>query len=72
MLAHYRLAGYTGTGMKPDDYAFGAWACSHCHDAVDGRRSLEGHDRKIIRLAHAEGCLRTQAELRRLRDRGEI
>ena len=68
MLAHYRLAGYCGTGMKPDDYIFGAWACSHCHDVVDGRKQLEGHDRGVIRLAHAEGIMRTQMAIKELED----
>ncbi|MDD0099068.1 DUF1364 family protein, partial [Shigella flexneri] len=27
VLAHYRMAGICGTGMKPDDL-IGAWACS--------------------------------------------
>ena len=64
VLAHYRLAGYAGMGMKPDDHVFGAWACSRCHDAVDGRRRLEGHDQGVIRLAHAEGILRTQMAIK--------
>ena len=72
VLAHYRLAGYSGMGQKPDDWSFGAWACSHCHDVVDGRTPLPDHDRSIIRLAHAEGCLRTQAELRKMKQNGEI
>lgn len=62
VLAHYRLAGYAGTGMKPDDLAFGAWCCSSCHDRVDGRVKSD-HDQKILRLAHAEGVLRTIAQL---------
>lgn len=62
VLTHYRLAGYSGTSMKPPDI-MGAWGCSHCHDVVDSRKKLEGHDQKIIRLAHAEGCLRTAATL---------
>ncbi len=61
VLAHYRLAGYCGTGYKPDD-ALGAWCCSACHDAVDGR--VKG-DREEMRLAHAEGVMRTFAELRK-------
>ena len=61
VLAHYRLAGYCGTGYKPDD-ALGAWCCSSCHDAVDGR--VKG-DREEMRLAHAEGVMRTFAELRK-------
>lgn len=60
VLAHYRLAGYCGTGIKPPD-SMGAWACAHCHDAVDGRRTV-GIPRSELRLAHAEGVLRTQAE----------
>ncbi|MCP5017542.1 MAG: DUF1364 domain-containing protein [Ketobacter sp.] len=71
ILAHYPLSGYTGTGMKPDDFAFGAWCCSACHDLVDGRINSD-HDKKTLRLAHAEGCLRTQAELRDMKKRGEL
>lgn len=71
VLAHYRLAGYAGMGQKPDDWSFGAWACSSCHDACDGRVDTE-HDRAAIRLAHAEGCLRTQAKLREMKRNGEI
>jgi len=56
-LAHYRLAGYSGVGMKPPDI-MGAWACASCHDYCDGRKPYEG-DRIAVRLAHAEGCLRT-------------
>lgn len=59
VLAHYRLAGYCGTGIKPDDDVFGAWACQSCHDAADGRRNC-GLPKAEVRLAHAEGCLRTQ------------
>ena len=59
VLAHYRLAGYCGTGIKPDDEVFGAWACSSCHDAVDGRRNC-GLPRVELMLAHANACLRTQ------------
>lgn len=56
VLAHYRLAGTCGTGMKPPDL-LGAWACSECHSAVDGRGSALTRD--TVRLAHAEGILRT-------------
>jgi len=59
VFAHYRLAGYSGTGTKPPDVPFGAFACGHCHDLIDGRVKSD-HDQKILRLAHAEGCLRTQ------------
>jgi hypothetical protein len=62
VLAHYPLAGYSGVSMKPDDFPWAALACSHCHDLVDGRVE-SGHDKKILRLAHAEGCLRTHKKL---------
>lgn len=61
VLAHYRLAGYCGTGLKPPD-VFGAWSCGPCHDAIDGRRKLAEYSHLEIRHAHAEACLRTAAE----------
>jgi hypothetical protein len=66
VLAHYRLSGYCGTGMKPDDLAFGAWACGPCHDLVDGRRYQNyGPSSDHMAIAHAEGVMRTIAELRK-------
>ena len=59
VLAHYRLSNYCGAGLKPDDEIFGAWACSACHDECDRRTRLYG-DLIIVKLAHAEGVLRTQ------------
>lgn len=57
VLAHYRLAGTCGTGIKPSDL-LGAFACSSCHDAIDGRTKTDlTHDE--LRLAHAEGVMRT-------------
>jgi len=61
VLCHYRLAGYAGTGQKPPDI-MAAWSCAHCHDLIDFRKPAP-FGREIIRLAHAEGCLRTSAEL---------
>lgn len=63
VLAHYRMAGTCGTGIKPDD-AQAAFACSACHDAIDGR-ALTAIDPTSLRLWHAEGVLRTQAILRK-------
>ncbi|MCX8597591.1 MULTISPECIES: DUF1364 domain-containing protein [unclassified Gilliamella] len=60
VLAHYRLAGTCGVGMKPNDLQ-GAWACSACHDEIDRRTRMFEH--KFVRLAHAEGVFRTQYEL---------
>ncbi|MBC3491916.1 DUF1364 domain-containing protein [Pseudomonas taiwanensis] len=60
VLAHYRMAGTCGVGIKPNDLQ-GAWACSACHDACDGRRGDIGRDE--ARQYHAEGVMRTQSIL---------
>lgn len=62
VLAHYRLAGTCGMGLKPHDL-LGAWACARCHDAIDRRTRAYGRD--FVRLAHAEGVLRTLDALQR-------
>lgn len=56
VLAHFRLAGICGIGMKPHDL-LGAWACSACHDEIDRRTRL--FPLEFVRLAHAEGVIRT-------------
>ena len=61
ILAHYRLSGICGVGMKPIDLC-AAYACSDCHDAIDRRTHLE-LEYEYVRHAHAEGCLRTLALL---------
>jgi hypothetical protein len=61
VLAHYRLSGTCGVGLKPPD-TNGAFACDHCHGICDGRIKSD-MDRDHIRLAHAEGVLRTLAWL---------
>jgi len=63
VLAHIRLSGVSGMGMKADDL-LGAWACSGCHDAID-RRFRTDLDRDYVRLAHLEGMVRTIAQLRK-------
>jgi len=63
VLAHYRLAGVSGIGMKAPD-VLGAWACSACHDAID-RRAHTDLDRDYVRLLHLEGMARTIAQLDR-------
>jgi hypothetical protein len=60
VLAHYRLAGTCGIGIKPHDL-LGAWACSSCHDEIDRRSRRIGPDEAA--LAHLEGVIRTQAIL---------
>ncbi|MNJ38177.1 hypothetical protein D3C77_330180 [compost metagenome] len=57
VLAHYRMSGTCGVGMKPNDLQ-GAWACSACHDACDGRaKTMFSHDE--LRFMHLEGVVRT-------------
>lgn len=63
VLAHVRLIGVSGMGLKADDL-LGAWACSACHDAID-RRAHTDLDRDYVRLAHLEGMARTIAQLRK-------
>lgn len=63
VLAHFRMQPYCGTGIKPDDFIFGAWACSACHDEIDRRTRTV--DDETARMAHAEGVFRTQYELKR-------
>jgi len=62
VLAHIRLAGVSGMGMKSPDL-IGAWACSACHDELDGRTHKSGLSRDELRLAHFEGMARTIAQL---------
>lgn len=44
-----------GTGIKTN---FGAYACSSCHDALDGRVKT-GYTQEYIKLAHLEGVIET-------------
>lgn len=68
--AHYRSISLgAGIGIKPQSWLV-AHACFHCHQIVDGREKMQhGQSRDQIRLAHAEGILRTLLALQRL---GEI
>jgi hypothetical protein len=64
VLAH--LSG-AGMGRKANDL-HGAWACSDCHDVIDGRRSAssaygEPVTAEEILIAHLEGVIRTQEQL---------
>jgi hypothetical protein len=64
VLAH--LSG-GGMGAKRHDI-HGAWCCSSCHDAIDGRtraKDIFGNDWKQSELKHMhiEGVLRTQEAL---------
>ena len=60
VFAHYRLAGYCGTGIKPPDF-MGAYACSDCHAEADRHtRHLEAD---FVQAAFAEGVMRTLVRL---------
>jgi Protein of unknown function (DUF1364) len=56
VLAHFRLSGISGMGMKPPDL-LGAHCCSACHLVVDSDKSDE------VQLAFAHGVMRTLAAL---------
>jgi hypothetical protein len=61
VLAHLRMMGISAMAMKCPDW-FGAWACSGCHDYVDGRIwTADSYETR--RLIHLEGVVRTQHEL---------
>ena len=62
VLAHIRMPGISGMGIKVPSDLLGAWACSACHDAID-RRSHADLDRDYVRLAHFEGMARTIMQL---------
>lgn len=63
VLAHYRSVRLgAGTSHKPADF-IGAFACSSCHDVVDGRTRIPDQSRDQVRFAHAEACLETFGKL---------
>jgi hypothetical protein len=61
VLAHVRMPGVSGIGLKSPDL-IASWCCSACHDTVD-RRANTDLDRDYVRLAHLEGMARTINEL---------
>lgn len=61
VLAHFRLIGVSGLGIKSPDL-IACPACGPCHDAIDRRRYMD-LDRDYVRLAHLEGVVRWQAQL---------
>jgi hypothetical protein len=56
VLAHVRLAGISGMGMKAPDL-LGAWCCAACHVYCDT------HKDDATQLAFAHGVFRTQAAM---------
>lgn len=63
VLAHIRMAGTCGMGLKPPDTC-AAWCCSACHDLIDGRARVKGMIAVAdIERAARDGVLRTLAAL---------
>lgn len=61
VLAHLRKIDISGSGMKASDL-LAAFACSSCHDYVDGRtQSAASYDER--RLLLLDGIVRTQCWL---------
>lgn len=56
VLAHYRMLGVSGIGLKSPD-AIASWACAACHSFVDANKDAE------TRVAFLHGVLRTQVVL---------
>lgn len=61
VLAHWRGLGISGMSLKAPD-ALAAFACSACHDFVDGR-SCPSATRQERENSHLRGIMRTQASL---------
>ena len=61
VLAHVRLAGVSGMGIKAPDL-LGAWACDSCHGLYD-RRQKSDLDPDFVHRCFLEGVIRTQAVL---------
>lgn len=64
VLAHVRIAGISGMGMKSPDL-IAAWACYSCHEVYDRRQSSD-LPLETIQLYFLEGVIRTQYQLLKL------
>jgi hypothetical protein len=63
VLAHVRMQGISGIGLKAPDL-LGAWACAPCHSLVDTGRYLSTRmERDECDLLLLKGVMRTQAQL---------
>ena len=61
VLAHVRLSGISGMGIKSPDL-LASWCCAHCHSIAD-RQAKTDLEPDFVRLAFYEGVMRTQAAL---------
>lgn len=64
VLAHFRMPGTCGVGMKPSDWQ-AAFACSACHDALD-MRVRTNYYKDALDLMFCMGILRTHEHWRRV------
>ena len=64
VLAHINLPGIGGMGMKAPDL-LATWACSACHDVIDGRVPVPQIDHWAdgLQVWAYEGVMRTQYQL---------
>lgn len=59
VLAHLPIAGTSGMGLKAVDLC-ATWACSSCHDVIDGRAPHPGDcTREYIKACADDGMKRT-------------
>ena len=61
VLAHIRRGGVGGMGKKPHDLC-AVWACSDCHDVIDGRRKAD-ISRADLEEMILDGLCRTLAKV---------
>lgn len=62
VLAHIRRGGVAGMGMKPPDLV-GVWACSACHDVIDGRRKYRAPLMRSLDADILDALCRTLAQI---------
>ena len=61
VLAHIRIAGISGMGLKPPDF-IATYACFNCHEIID-RRIKSKFSNNEIDLFSFHGMARTQIKL---------
>lgn len=61
VLAHVYVKGMKGMGKKGPDL-IGAWACYHCHMAIDGHLKTP-YNKETLQLFAYEGVIKTQVRL---------
>ena len=64
ILAHYRK-GFYGMGIKPHDL-LAAYACSTCHDIVDGRDNDHDLSAEEIDMLFKSGVIKTLQRITRI------